>query len=214
MHAGFRRTFPLHRFGLKPVVTGLKVGLLGGSFDPPHQGHVHVTEWAFRRLGLDQVWWLVAPQNPLKQLRPAPLQERIAAARRVQTHPRVMIIDLETHIQSHHTINTLEYLVQRFPAMRFVWLMGADNLQGFTHWSRWQNITDLVPMAVFLRPGHQGSSVYQPVMRMLKTARLREDEARRLPVASPPAWCLVTLPLSDVSSTSIRLGTHQSCRRE
>jgi len=136
-----------------PVAKGLCVGLLGGSFDPAHQGHLYVSEVALRRLALDYVWWLVSPQNPLKAAA-APLAGRLAGARAlVGGRPRLIVSDLETTLGTRYTVDTLKALQRRFPEVRFVWLMGSDNLGQFHRWRRWEQIARLVPVAVVLRPG-------------------------------------------------------------
>ena len=138
-----------------PVARGLRIGLLGGSFNPAHEGHLHVAETAMRRLGLDYVWFLVAPQNPLK---PASgmmaLKRRLELARAMAArHPRLIVSDLEQIIASRYTIDTIRALTARFPLVRFVWLMGSDNLEQFHRWRHWQEIAARVPIAVVLRPG-------------------------------------------------------------
>ena len=120
--------------GLPPVRAGMCIGLLGGSFDPPHQGHVHITIEALKRFGLDEGWWLVSPGNPLKAHGPAPLAKRMAAARSVMQHPRVRVTDIEARLGTRFTFKTLEALFHRYPGVRFVWLMGADTLAQFHRW--------------------------------------------------------------------------------
>ena len=137
-----------------PVAPGLRIGLLGGSFNPAHEGHLHVSEVALKRLGLDYVWWLVTPQNPLKPIAGmAPLAERVHSARCVATHPRVVVMDIERCFKTHYSIDTLRALQKRFPQLRFTWLMGSDNLQIFRRWRRWPEIVQRVPIAVIQRPG-------------------------------------------------------------
>ncbi len=138
-----------------PVAPGLKIGLLGGSFNPAHEGHRYVAETAIKRLGLDYVWFLVSPQNPLKPIiGMMPLCHRLAAARKVAAGNRRLIVsDLERAIASRYTIDTIRALNARFPQLRFVWLMGSDNLEQFHRWRRWREIADRLPIAVVLRPG-------------------------------------------------------------
>ncbi len=119
---------------------GMRVGLFGGSFDPPHAGHVHVTKWAMKAFGLDRVWWLVSPGNPLKPDAPAELDRRLAAARAIMRRPRVDVTDVEARMGTRYTAATLAGLRARYPGVRFVWLMGADNLAGFHRWDRWEEI--------------------------------------------------------------------------
>ena len=132
-----------------PVAQGLRIGLLGGSFNPAHDGHLYVGDVALRRLGLDYVWWLVAPQNPLKPVADmAPLEKRLAAARALAGRdPRLIVTDLERMLGTRYTIDTLKALARRFRGVRFVWLMGSDNLDQFHRWRRWEEIVRLVPVA-------------------------------------------------------------------
>ena len=137
------------------ALPGMRIGLLGGSFDPPHAGHVHITTWALRAFRLDQVWWLVSPGNPLKADAPANMARRIAAAEALLTHPRTRITDLEARVGTRYTAETLEAIGLRYPGVRFVWLMGADNLRSFHRWERWDEIMARVPVGVLARPGEQ-----------------------------------------------------------
>ncbi|TMV56586.1 nicotinate-nicotinamide nucleotide adenylyltransferase, partial [Thioclava sp. BHET1] len=131
----------------------MTIGLLGGSFDPAHSGHVHLTLEAMKHMGLDRVWWLVSPGNPLKAQGPAPMARRIAHARSVMRDPRVVITDLEARIGTRYTAATLKRLRRLYPGVRFVWLMGADNLEQFHRWDNWRWILDHVPIGVIARPG-------------------------------------------------------------
>jgi len=125
--------------GLPTAPAGQRIGLLGGSFDPPHDGHVHITTAALKRFGLDRVWWLVSPGNPLKSQGPAPLPERMQAAQALMRHPRVTVTDIEARLGTRFTAETLQALQHRYPDVQFVWLMGADNLAQFHRWHapRW-----------------------------------------------------------------------------
>ncbi|HTQ14902.1 MAG TPA: nicotinate-nucleotide adenylyltransferase [Rhizomicrobium sp.] len=192
-----------------PVAPGMKIGLLGGSFNPAHEGHLHVTETALKRLGLDYVWWLVAPQNPLKPAAGmAPLCERIAvAADRFEQHPRIAIVDVETAFGTRYTIDTLTALKRRFPQVHFVWLMGTDNLQGFRRWKRWADIALSVPIAVVMRPGSTLATLHAKAAQRFVCSRRDRSALRHLATASPP--CLVVLDgrRSGASSTAIRART-------
>ncbi len=192
--------------GLPLVRAGQAVGLLGGSFDPAHPGHVHITLEALKRFRLDQVWWLVSPGNPLKAHGPAPLDRRMAAAREVMQHPRVKISDFEARIGTKYTARTLRTLTGRHPRVRFVWLMGADNLASFHRWQDWQWIMESVPVGVLARPGDRISARFSPAAARYERYRLRGREAGLLARSEPPAWCFVNLPLRDVSSSRIREG--------
>lgn len=190
---------------LPPHGPGLKIGLLGGSFNPPHEAHRAVSQLALRRLGLDRVWWLVTPGNPLKDTRALPpLPERLAAARRVAAHPRIDVTDLETAIGTRFTADTIVWLRRRFPAVRFVWIMGADNLAQFDRWQNWRAIAEAVPIAVVDRFGASYAATASPAAQALATARIRERDARSLPDRKPPAWVYLHGLKSPLSSTAIR----------
>jgi len=190
--------------GLPQVGRGQVVGLLGGSFDPPHQGHVNITLAALKRFGLDWVWWLVSPANPLKTQSPAPLERRMAAARAIMRHPRVRISDFEVQAGTRHTARTLRMLIGRFPQARFVWLMGADNLAGFHRWHDWRWIMETVPVGVLARPGERISARLSPAAMRYRRCRLPARASRLLGHGRAPAWCFINLPMSDLSSTRIR----------
>jgi nicotinate-nucleotide adenylyltransferase len=190
--------------GLPRAAPGLRVGLLGGSFDPPHAGHVHVTRWALKGFGLDRLWWLVSPGNPLKPDAPADLARRLAAARALLRHPRVEVTDVEARMGTRATVETLAAVRARWPGVRFVWLMGADNLAGFHRWERWEDIMGLVPVGVLARPGEQLRAGLSPGARRFGRWRLPMAAARALPLAEPPAWCLLTGRMLDLSSSELR----------
>ncbi|TVQ58759.1 MAG: nicotinate-nucleotide adenylyltransferase [Rhodobacteraceae bacterium] len=183
---------------------GPRIGLLGGSFDPPHAGHVHITLWALRSLGLDRVWWLVSPGNPLKRRGPADLARRMAAARALMRHPRVVVSDVEARLGARFTADTLALLSARFPQARFVWLMGADNLARFHLWERWETIMAHVPIGVLARPGEQLVAGLAPAARRFARFRVDAGAAHGLALMRPPAWTLLTGPMSAQSSTAIR----------
>jgi nicotinate-nucleotide adenylyltransferase len=190
--------------GLPYLRPGMSVGLLGGSFDPPHPGHVHITREALKRFGLDRVLWLVSPGNPLKARGPAELGRRMAAAREIMQHPRVHISDFEAHAGTRYTAQTLRLLRQRCPGVRFVWLMGADNLAQFHRWKDWQQIMDTVPVGVLARPGDRISARMSPAARLYAPARLSALASPLLGRAQAPAWCFVNVPMSGTSSSAIR----------
>lgn len=186
------------------AASGQVIGLLGGSFDPAHAGHVHITKEALKRFGLDHVWWLVSPGNPLKQNGPAPLADRMQAARRVMDHPRVTVTDIELRLGTRYTAQTLAALMQRFPGVRFVWLMGADNLAQFHRWQDWRWIIENVPVGVMARPGDRISARVSKAARVYASSRLPSRASHILGYRKPPAWCFVNLPMSTQSSTAIR----------
>ena len=192
------------RSGYPLALPGMTIGLLGGSFDPAHAGHVHITEMALRRFGLDRIWWLVSPGNPLKTNGPAPLPDRIAEARHVMSDPRVVVTGIEASLGTRMTADTIKALQQIYPGVHFVWLMGADNLVQFDRWDRWQEIAARVPIGVIARPGWRMPARFSKAARMMWRTRLSEEQARFLPLAKPPAWVLINVPLNGLSSTAIR----------
>ncbi|MFJ1293330.1 nicotinate-nucleotide adenylyltransferase [Paracoccus yeei] len=194
------------RAGLPLALPGMRIGLLGGSFDPAHQGHVHITDEALRRFGLDRVWWLVSPGNPLKGHAPKPLQERIASARKIMKNPRVTVTGIEAVLGTRKTVDTIAGLQRLYPRARFVWLMGADNLVQFDRWDRWREIAAHVPIGVIARPGWRMPARFSRTARILAEARLPESRIGRLADAAPPAWAMINVPMNKLSSTAIRAG--------
>ncbi len=184
-----------------PVAPGLRVGLLGGSFNPAHEGHVHVSEVALKRLGLDYVWWLVTPQNPLKSVSGmAPLHDRVRTARRVARHPRIVVMDIEHDFRTHYSYDTLCALQKRFPQLDFVWLMGSDNLDIFRRWHRWAEFAHRVPIAVIQRPGTAMAALNaKPIQRFGHW-----HKGCRLCGAPTPAIAIVDGKRNAQSATAIR----------
>ncbi len=192
-------------YKLPPFVPGLKVGLLGGSFNPPHEGHRQASLLALRRLQLHRVWWLVSPANPLKDSRElAPLAKRVEAARRVSQHPRIKITAIEAAIGSTYTYHTISYLKQRCPGVHFVWLMGADNFRHFDRWQRWRDIARLVPIAVMDRPGFTLNALHGRAAETLASFHRDESDAPCLVTAAPPAFVFMHGQRSPISSTALR----------
>ena len=183
---------------------GQIVGLLGGSFDPPHDGHVHITRHALRRFGLHQAWWLISPGNPLKPKGPAPLADRMTAARQLMQHPRVKVTDLERRLDTRYTAHTLKALMARYPGVKFVWLMGADNLTEFHKWDQWQWIMENVSIGVLARPGERTEARHSVAATRFEFARLNGKKSRALAYQKPPCWCFVNVPMVNLSSTAIR----------
>lgn len=184
---------------------GLRIGLYGGSFDPPHAGHRHVALLAMRRLRLDRIWWIVTPGNPLKdRSHLAGRAERLAATRRLAGHPRMDVTDIEGAIGATFTVETVRYLGARCPSARFCWIMGADSLAGFHRWRNWREIARAVPMAVVDRPGWTFRATASRAAARLRRARVPESAAPRLAGLRPPAWCLLHGPRSHLSSTALR----------
>ena len=190
------------RQGFPQAQKGMVIGLLGGSFDPAHAGHVHITREAIKRMGLDRVWWLVSPGNPLKARGPAPLDQRMAQARALMQHPKVVVTDLETRLGTRYTAETLERLQAIYPGVRFVWLMGADNLVQFHRWERWRDILRMVPVGVMARPGAGVAARQSVAARAFRVHRVARGEG--LALHKPPAWCFMNVPMDDTSSTAIR----------
>lgn len=182
----------------------MRIGLLGGSFDPPHAGHVHITRAALKRFRLDRVWWLVSPGNPLKQTGPAALETRLAAAGTLMQHPRVVVSDIEARIGTRYTAETLARLMALYPGVRFVWLMGADNLAEFHRWQHWKRIIETVPVGVLARPGERISARLSPAARAYREAKVPAAMAPCLADLEAPAWCFLNVPMIDISSTEIR----------
>ncbi|MEM8690823.1 MAG: nicotinate-nucleotide adenylyltransferase [Pseudomonadota bacterium] len=202
-----RDCFPIAR-------PGQSIGLLGGSFDPAHAGHVHITREALKRFGLDRVWWLVSPGNPLKAQGPAPLAQRMAYARDLMRHPHVDVTDIETHLGTRYTAQTIAALRARYPGVRFVWLMGADNLAQIHHWQNWRWIMDTVPVGVLARPGDRISARMSPAARLYRRDRIAGRSSHLLGGSSAPAWCFVNVPMVSHSSTAIRAaGRWQSAEK-
>ena len=182
-----------------------RIGILGGSFNPAHQGHRHISLQALKRLRLDEVWWLVSPQNPLKpQVGMAPFEARIDSAKTVADHPRIRVTDVEKGLGTTYTAETLARLVRRFPNHRFVWLMGADNLAQISRWNRWTRIFQTVPVAVFDRPTYSLGALSGRAARRFHRERIKESRAGRLADMRPPAWVFLHTPLNATSATALR----------
>lgn len=190
--------------GLPHTAAGQRIGLLGGSFDPPHLGHVHISKAALKRFNLDQVWWLVSPGNPLKSDAPAAMEKRMAACRQISNHPRIKVTDFEKHTGTRYTAQTLKALLARRQGAKFVWLMGADNLASFHLWQDWKWIMETVPVGVIARPGDRISARMSKAAKRYEAGRLRGPQSGLLADAIPPAWCFINVPMVDISSTEIR----------
>jgi nicotinate-nucleotide adenylyltransferase len=184
---------------------GQAIGLLGGSFNPPHAAHRMISEAALKRLGLDKVWWIVSPGNPLKKRSDtAPLPERMVLCRSVAKNPHIVVTDFESDLQTPYTASTLAFLKTRSPLVRFVWIMGADNLATFDRWQRWREIFTMVPVVVVNRPGWRLKALASKAARAFAASRVPESEAAGLALRPAPAWTFLTGPLSHVSSTALR----------
>lgn len=186
---------------------GQRIGLLGGSFNPAHGGHMHLSRLALRHLQLDRIWWLVSPQNPLKSADGmASLKDRMKKARDVAAHSRISVTDIETQLATQYTADTLRALKKRFPGARFVWLMGADNLAQIDQWHNWPSIFMTVPVAIFARPTYSLRAENAKAVRRFSRSRVDRANARRLADMKPPAWAFLKTPLSAISATEIRSG--------
>jgi nicotinate-nucleotide adenylyltransferase len=195
------------------VEPGMAVGLFGGSFNPPHEGHLLVAEIALRRLRLDQVWWLVTPGNPLKNHSGlAPLAERLQQSEKLAHDPRIKVTAFEKSLGQSYTAKTLSFVKARNPDVRFVWIMGADNLKSFHRWQHWQSIAETFPIAVIDRPGSTLSYLSSKMAKTFARARIDESDAATLSAHRAPAWTFIHGPRSALSSTAIRNATQISAR--
>lgn len=187
-----------------------RIGLLGGSFNPAHDGHRHIAELALARFGLDQVWLLVSPQNPLKPVAGmAPLAERLASAQAtVGGHPRIRAAALEQALGTRYTADTLAALKRRFPNVRFVWVMGADNLVQIARWARWEWIFRAVPVAILARSPYSQRALAAKAARRLARFRVADRAAPGLAERQPPAWIFLHTRLHPASATAIRARRH------
>jgi nicotinate-nucleotide adenylyltransferase len=184
---------------------GMRIGLLGGSFNPPHVAHRAISLFAIKRLKLDRVWWLVTPGNPLKDRGALhDLDQRIDAAREMAEDPRIDISCLESVIGTRYTVDTITYLRRRASGLRFVWIMGADNLAQFHRWQNWRRIAAEVPIAVIDRPPQSFRALAAPAAQALARYRLPENQAGRLADHRTPAWVFLTGMKSSLSSTGLR----------
>jgi nicotinate-nucleotide adenylyltransferase len=184
---------------------GMRIGILGGSFDPPHRGHLAVSLVALKALALDQVWWLVSPQNPLKPTAPSKdLARRIAAARALVRHPRIHVTGIEAALGTTYTADTFRRLLPRLPGVHLVWMMGADSLAGFHHWRDWQAIAATMPLAIFNRPESALPALASPAARSLAAYRMPETAAAALAGTPAPAWVFLSRPHVPLSSTALR----------
>jgi nicotinate-nucleotide adenylyltransferase len=195
-----------------PPHAGLRVGLFGGSFNPPHEGHRRVAETALKRLRLDAVWWLVARRNPLKDpAEVASLSARLAATRALAAHPRFHVLPLEAWTNTLYTVDLLTALAPVLARGHFVWIMGTDTFAGLHRWKEWQVFMSQIPLAVLARPGSVLAALNGRAARTFRNRRLPARLAPLLPFCAPPAWCFLDMPRSPLSSTCLR--HPRSCRR-
>ncbi|MEN8196735.1 MAG: nicotinate-nucleotide adenylyltransferase [Pseudomonadota bacterium] len=192
-----------------------RVGLLGGSFNPAHEGHLHVSRQALATLRLDEVWWLVAPQNPLKPTEGmAPLAQRVASARAGARDPRIRVTDIEAALHATYTVETQVALRHEFPRQCFVWVMGADNLIQIPRWKDWTQIFNSMPIAVFARPSYSMRAMAGAAAQRYARFRLPETAAGRLASTAPPAWVFVHARLHPASATAIRAGHDDAIHKQ
>lgn len=192
---------------LPPRQTRARIGLFGGSFDPPHSGHMHVAETAMKRLGLDQVWWFPTPGNPLKEA-PSEYADRLKAVQDMTArNRRFRVSDVEHQLNLRYTIDLVKCLKRHCREAQLVWIMGGDSLMTFHYWKDWRVLTDLIPVAVVARPGFELAARVSPFAKALNPARLRDVAGRVLPAKPAPAWIYLPAPLNPVSSTVLRQET-------
>jgi nicotinate-nucleotide adenylyltransferase len=190
-----------------PALTrDLRVGLLGGSFNPAHEGHLHISSLALKRLKLDQLWWLVSPGNPLKpKLGMASLKDRVKAARKISAcNPDIVVSDIENSFSTCYTVDTIEALKAEFPEISFVWIMGADLLVQVPQWKRWRALFKIVPIAIFARPAYSARVLSGKAVRRFNGARVARCRIGSLAKMKPPAWAYVRTQLNNQSATNIR----------
>ncbi len=191
-----------------------RIGLLGGSFNPAHRGHRRISLGAIRALGLDEVWWLVSPGNPLKPAAGmAPLAARLASARAMARHAPIRATAIEAELGTRYTVDTIRALRRRYPQHRFVWLMGTDNLAQFHRWRDWRGIARLLPIAVIARPSYIATALKGPATAWLRRFRRRPDQARRWTTWELPALVLLRFRLDPSSATSLRAADPDWARR-
>ena len=181
------------------------VGLLGGSFNPAHDGHRYISLQALKLLGLDEVWWLVSPLNPLKQAKDmASYERRIASAEQIANHPQIKVSDIEREIDTRYTVDTIKKLQEIHQDVNFVWLMGADNLLEFHQWYHWRTIMHIIPIAVFARKNYALRALHGKAARLYHLYRQPPENARKLAFLKPPAWVFLPIRKHPASATEIR----------
>ncbi len=192
---------------LPPFGRGQRIGLFGGSFNPAHEGHRMVALYALKRLQLDWVWWLVSPQNPLKDTKETgEYKTRLAFTKTIANHPRFVVTNLENQIHSRNTAQTLISMQNAFSQAHFVWIMGADSFSDLDRWKRWNYIVDSLPLAVLARPGYSVRALGSQAANRYAKNRVPNEQAGMLAKRRAPAWVFVSMPLRKESSTAIRHG--------
>jgi nicotinate-nucleotide adenylyltransferase len=192
-----------------PFGQGQRIGLFGGSFNPAHHGHYAVALFTLNKLKLDWVWWLVAPQNPLKDARDySDYEERLKGAGEVARHPRFIVTGIERKLGTVTTASTLAAMSSMLTQGRFVWIMGADSFANLHHWHEWTKIAEALPIAVLARPGFSTRALESPAAGRYAGYRMPAENAARLADTEPPAWVFLPMPLRQESSTAIRKKRH------
>jgi nicotinate-nucleotide adenylyltransferase len=204
-HAAVRGRAAAPRIAFPIALPGMRIGLFGGTFNPPHDAHRAASLLALKRLGLDRIWWLVTPGNPLKENRGLPpLERRIAVSRKMASHPGIEVTGIEAALRTRFTFDTVKKLQARFPQVRFVFIIGADNLAGFHRWKNWRALANIIPIAVVDRPDYDLSALATPAASTLARARIDESDAALLALLQPPAWVFLHGLKSELSSTALR----------
>lgn len=179
--------------------------MLGGSFNPAHDGHLHVSREALKHIDLDYIWWVVSPQNPLKSSdNMANIRDRLQYAKTVACDPRIRVSDIEVQLDTRFTIDTMQKIKTSFPEKKFVWIMGADNLIQFPKWANWQKLFTTVPIAIFDRAPYSVRALSGKAAQVFSKSRIKKEHARKLADFSPPAWAFFQMPLHSATATKIR----------
>lgn len=190
---------------LPPRNRRIKVGLLGGSFNPAHNGHRYISVEALKHLGLDEIWWLVSPQNPLKPSEGMlPLEKRVAIAKKIVRHPKIRVTDLEKSFNTRYTRDTLLKIQAKFADIAFVWLMGSDNLEQFPQWYKWQDIAESIPIVVFARGNSTHKALRGKMASYCRKHRLTGRNIRSIAVKTPPVWGFLHVRKHPASATNLR----------
>lgn len=197
---------PERYFDMPGVAAGMTVGLFGGSFNPPHEGHLLIAKHAIDALKLDQLWWMVSPGNPLKDhSHLASLAERIRLSEALtEDEPRIRVTAFEAAHAIRYSADTIRLVLDRCPGVHFVWVMGADSLATFDQWVRWEWIVQSIPIAVYNRPGSTLADHSSVMAKTFAAAKVDESRAAELAQMQPPAWTFIHGPLSPLSSTELR----------
>lgn len=208
-----KRAAPAH-IPFPIALPGMRIGLFGGTFNPPHAAHRAASLLALKRLGLDRIWWLVTPGNPLKKNTALPpLERRIAASRKAASHPAIEVTGIEAALHTRFTCDTVKKLQARFPQVHFVFIIGADNLAGFHRWKNWRALASMIPIAVVDRPDYDLSALATPAASTLSRARIDESDAALLALLEPPAWVFLHGLKSELSSTALRAAAKSKRRK-